>query len=105
MLCASSDDLVERFKAGEVDLTLVSEGNEPRNWPLVALWRGPLVWITSTRYAPHRQDPLPLALAGPECGWRGRREEALDRAGHPLPHRLLSGTQAAPMRRWWPDWR
>ena len=28
-----------------------------------ALWRGPLVWVTSTRFAPHRQDPLPLALA------------------------------------------
>ena len=27
------------------------------------LWRGPLVWVTSTRFAPHRQDPLPLALA------------------------------------------
>ncbi|MFL5284998.1 MAG: LysR family transcriptional regulator, partial [Rhodopila sp.] len=63
VLCSSSSDLAGKLNAGELDLTLVSEGSEPRGWPSVRLWRGPLSWITATRYAPHRQDPLPLALA------------------------------------------
>ena len=53
------------------------------------LWRGPLVWVTSTRFAPHRQDPLPLALAdrepflarGQDCEWAGAAVRALEQAG------------------------
>jgi DNA-binding transcriptional LysR family regulator len=30
VLCSSSTDLVEKLKAGELDLTLVSDGNQPR---------------------------------------------------------------------------
>lgn len=93
VLCTSSSDLVERLKAGELDLTLVSDGNQPRNWPSVPLWRGPLSWITSTRYAPHRQDPLPLALAHEECGWRASAQDALDKAGIRYRIAYLSGTQ------------
>jgi DNA-binding transcriptional LysR family regulator len=93
VLCSSSADLVERLKAGELDLTLVSDGNQPRQWASVSLWRGPLSWITSTRYAPHRQDPLPLALAHEECGWRTSAQEALDKAGIRYRIAYLSGTQ------------
>src|SRR5271165_1728196 len=93
VLCSSSADLVERLKAGDLDLTLVSEGNEPRNWPSVPLWRGPLSWITSTRYTPHRQDPLPLALAHEACGWRTAAEAALRQAGIRYRIAYLSGTQ------------
>ncbi len=92
VLCLpSSTDLVEKLKAGELDLTLVSDGSQPRNWPAVPLWRGPLSWITSTQYAPHRQDPLPLALAHENCGWRASAQAALEQGGHPLPHRLSVG--------------
>lgn len=93
VLCSSSTDLVERLKAGELDLTLVSEGNEPRHWPSVPLWRGPLTWITSTQYAPQRQDPLPLALANEACGWRSSAEAALQKAGIRYRIAYLSGTQ------------
>ena len=93
VLCSSSGDLVERLKVGELDLTLMSDGVQPRNWPVVPLWRGPLCWITSTRYAPHRLDPLPLALAHDACGWRSAAQTALTAAG--IRHRIayLSGTQ------------
>jgi DNA-binding transcriptional LysR family regulator len=93
VLCSSSSDLVERLKAGELDLTLMSDGVQPRHWAAVPLWRGPLCWITSTRYAPHRQDPLPLALAHDACGWRTAAETALKAAS--IRHRIayLSGTQ------------
>jgi DNA-binding transcriptional LysR family regulator len=93
VLCSYSTDLVEKLKAGDLDLTLVSDGNQPRNWPSVALWRGPLSWITSTRYAPHRQDPLPLALAHEECGWRAAAQAALESAGIRYRIAYLSGTQ------------
>lgn len=93
VLCSSSSELVKKLREGELDLTLVSDGNQPRNWPCVPLWRGPLTWITSTRYAPHRQDPLPLALAHEECGWRASAQAALDKAGIRYRIAYLSGTQ------------
>lgn len=93
VLCSSSGDLVNRLKAGELDLTLVSDGVQTRNAPAVSLWRGPLTWITSTQYAPHRQDPLPLALAHNECGWRASAQAALEKAGIRYRIAYLSGTQ------------
>lgn len=92
VLC-SSGDLVEKLKAGELDLTLISDGIQPRHWPSVSLWSGPLSWITSTRYAPHWQNPLPLALAHGECGWRASAQDTLDRAGIRYRIAYLSCTQ------------
>jgi DNA-binding transcriptional LysR family regulator len=56
VLCLPSHLLVERLRAGELDLTLCSEGHEPPGWPATPVWRGPLSWVTSTSYAPHRQE-------------------------------------------------
>jgi len=81
VLCAPSHELVERLRDGRLDLTLASEGLAPPGWPSVLLWRAPLVWITSTRYAPHRIDPLPLALAAEHCNWRLAAIRALEAAG------------------------
>ncbi|MDQ2805139.1 MAG: LysR family transcriptional regulator, partial [Pseudomonadota bacterium] len=41
--CAPSEELLPRLRSGELDLTLVSEGEEARDWPVVHLHRGPLV--------------------------------------------------------------
>jgi DNA-binding transcriptional LysR family regulator len=89
VMCSPSGELMRRLKADEIDLTLISGGHEPAGWPSVQLWRGPLVWVTSTRFAPHRQDPLPLALAdrepflarGQDCEWAGAAVRALEKAG------------------------
>jgi DNA-binding transcriptional LysR family regulator len=62
-------------------VALVSEGHEPRHWPAAPLIRGPLVWITSRRFSPHRLDPLPLALAEHDCAWRRATERALEKSG------------------------
>ena len=80
VLCLPSSELAEKLKAGELDLTLCSEGSEPRNWPKVELWRGPLHWITSDRHSPHRLDPLPLALAANSCTWRLAALRTLEKA-------------------------
>jgi DNA-binding transcriptional LysR family regulator len=82
VLCLPSSDLVGRLKAGELDLTLCSEGQEPRNWPSTRVWHGPLQWITSDRHAPHRLDPLPLALSAGDCAWRRATLRTLDKSGH-----------------------
>jgi DNA-binding transcriptional LysR family regulator len=81
VFCAPSETVVERLVAGELDLTLCSEGQEPRNWPAERLWRGPLHWVTSARYAPHRVDPLPLAIATDGCAWGRAARQSLDMAG------------------------
>ena len=80
--CSPSGELQRSLKAGELDLTLLSNGHAPPDWPTVELWRGPLVWVTSTRYSPHRQEPLPVALAsGHGCDWADAAVHALEQAG------------------------
>ena len=79
--CAPSAEIVVALKAGELDLALCTLGNEPKHWPATELWRGPIRWITSERHAPHRLDPLPLALAAGDCTWRLVTLNALERAG------------------------
>lgn len=93
VLCLPSHLLVERLRAGELDLTLCSEGHEPPGWPVVSVWRGPLCWVTSTTYTPHRQDPLPVALAtGEHCTWSTAAQRALERAGRPFRVAYSAGT-------------
>ncbi len=93
VMCLPSSQLVERLRNGELDLTLCSEGHEPAGWPTVSLWRGPLAWITSMKHAPHRLDPLPVALAADHCSWRVAAERALDAAGRRYRVAYQSGTQ------------
>ncbi|WP_158240602.1 LysR substrate-binding domain-containing protein [Telmatospirillum siberiense] len=92
--CAPSTDVVERLKAGELDLTVCSEGHEPRRWPVMELWRGPLRWITSERYAAHRLDPVPLAVADSGCVWRRVALRSLERAGRSYRVAYTSTSQA-----------
>ncbi len=93
VLCLPSHDLVAHLRRGELDLTLCSEGTEPPGWPAAALWRAPLAWITSVRHAPHRQDPLPLALAADHCNWRRAAIRALEAANRRYRVAYRSGTQ------------
>ena len=83
VLCAPSYQVVQHLKEGELDLALCSDGHAPRGYDLVQLWQGPLRWVTSARHAPHRMDPLPLALAleGHGCSWRRSVLAALEKAG------------------------
>ena len=93
VLCLPSSDLVQRLRAGELDLTLCSEGTQLASWPAVPLWRGPLAWITSTSHAPHRLDPLPVALAGDQCTWAEAALRALDGMGRRYRIAYRSATQ------------
>jgi len=87
--CSPSEDLIHGIEAGELDLSLISDGHQPQGWPVTELWRAPLVWVTSNRDSPHRRDPLPLALADRErfatrkqdCEWARAAVTALEKAG------------------------
>jgi DNA-binding transcriptional LysR family regulator len=99
VLCEPSRDLVERLRRGGLDLALMSE-HEPGAVSPVPLWRGPLVWVTSTRYAPHRLDPLPLSLTSSDplsdlrcCEWARAAVQALERVGRHYRIAYTSGSQ------------
>jgi DNA-binding transcriptional LysR family regulator len=92
--CSSSTALIAKLREDELDLTLVSMGHEPTNWPADELWRGPLAWITSEFHSPHRLDPLPLALAAGDCSWRRVAVRALEQAGRRYRVAYTSETQA-----------
>jgi DNA-binding transcriptional LysR family regulator len=94
VLCQPSDELAGRLMSGDLDLTLLTECNEPPDWPRVELWRGPLVWVTAERHAPHRLDPLPLALAHAGCTWRRAAIRVLEAAGRRHRIAFVSGSQA-----------
>ena len=49
--CAPSIELFPKPRNGELDLSLLPEGEEVAGWPSIELWRGPLRWITSDRYS------------------------------------------------------
>lgn len=81
--CMNSDVLATQIQEGRLDMTLISEGQEPRGWPAQRVWRGPLRWVGSPTHGLHRRDPLPLALARPDnsCVWRNAAMDALRAEG------------------------
>ena len=93
--CLNSDVLVKQFREGMLDLTLVSEGQEPAGIAAQRVWRGPLRWVGSLSHGLHRRDPLPLALSRPDtaCTWRNAALNTLRAAGRPARVTYNSATQ------------
>ncbi|SHF20781.1 DNA-binding transcriptional regulator, LysR family [Modicisalibacter ilicicola DSM 19980] len=77
-----SVDMLERLDRGELDLVLVTSGNQG-----VQSDRGeivhtePLVWACLDGGIAVQRTPLPLALANQGCAWRSMALSALDRSG------------------------
>ncbi|HET8790495.1 MAG TPA: LysR family transcriptional regulator [Modicisalibacter sp.] len=77
-----SVDMLERLDAGELDLALVTAGNEGLDSA-----RGEIVHTESLAWAcldggiAQERSPLPLALANQGCAWRAMALSALDRSG------------------------
>lgn len=93
--CLNSGVLTERFRNGRLDLTLLTEGLEAPGAMAQRIWRGPLRWVGSPTHGLHRRDPLPLALALPDCDcpWRGAALGALRAAGREARVTYNSATQ------------
>lgn len=66
---APSCSMALRLKDAELDLVVLREGLEPRQWPVVEIWRSPMKWITSDAHLQHLRDPLPVANAPAHCPW------------------------------------
>ena len=67
---AASCLLSLKLKNAELDLALLREGLEPRQWVGVEIWRSPVKWITSETHDQHLRDPLPLSISRADCPWR-----------------------------------
>jgi DNA-binding transcriptional LysR family regulator len=93
VVCAPSDELVPKLRAGTLDLALISDGHQPDGLKAQELWRGPLVWIGSERHGTHRLDPLPLALASPTCCWRVAAIDRLEACGRRYRVAYTAATQ------------
>ncbi|MGG5822315.1 LysR family transcriptional regulator [Falsiroseomonas sp. HW251] len=93
--CMNSDVLAQQIQDGRLDLSLISEGQEPQGWPTQRIWRGPLRWVGSPAHALHKRDPLPLALARPDnsCIWRNAALSALRAQGRTTRVTYNSATQ------------
>ena len=93
--CMNSDVLADQFLQGRLDLTLLSEGQEPRGVASQLIWRGPLRWVGSSTHGLHKRDPLPLALSRPDnsCTWRNAALGALKAEGRAARVTYNSATQ------------
>jgi DNA-binding transcriptional LysR family regulator len=87
---AASCELGPMLKANSLDLMLCAGGLEPRQWPAVEVWHGPLAWIVSDavrdssttlcRWRFYRASALrPPWMT--QCLWRSAALAALQRAG------------------------
>ncbi|WP_346299946.1 LysR family transcriptional regulator, partial [Halomonas sp. BM-2019] len=78
--CGTSADLVERVRADELDLALVTRQRRSPGGEVIR--REPLVWAVGLERQPSLADPLPLALYSPGADlFRAVAEAALAAAG------------------------
>ena len=85
VICEPSIELGERIDSNELDLAIIT--NCESNRPAEAFRRERLLWVTSNRHSTHVEEPLPLALGRPTCGWRRAALDCLETIGR--PHRVL----------------
>jgi DNA-binding transcriptional LysR family regulator len=94
LLWASSAQLLHLWRAGEVDLAVLTSATPVPEARL--LRREPLAWVAVPGRLPATDGPTPLVLLGPDCPVREIALAALTRAGR--SHRLrltCGGSQAA----------
>jgi DNA-binding transcriptional LysR family regulator len=79
--CEPSVELVERIDSNELDLAIVTDCGTSRASEVFRRER--LLWVTSNRHSVHLEEPLPLALGRPSCGWRRAAIDCLETMGRP----------------------
>lgn len=92
VLSGRSEGMIARLDAGEIDLALITAGEDHRSVDRgEEIHREELVWAGIENGASSAARPLPLALAAAGCSWRYMALEALDEAG--IPHRIAYSTE------------
>ena len=94
IICDTSNILVERVGAREIDLAVVTS-TLAGNAPFEPVLEQPLVWVASKLCSPHERRPLPLALDGPTCSWRQYALATLEAAAIPYRMLVVSRSRAA----------
>ena len=92
VMCEPSTELVNRIDGNELDLAIVTDCGTTR--ASETFRRERLLWVTSNRHSTHMEEPLPLALGRPSCGWRRAAIECLETIGRPH-HILYTSVNAA----------
>jgi DNA-binding transcriptional LysR family regulator len=77
--CDLTLNLLERFRKGAFDLTLIKRERAAEEPGGIRVWREPLVWVASERDFWSMQGPLPLVVSPTPCVYRKRATEALDK--------------------------
>lgn len=62
--------LAIKLKSGELDLAIVEQGLEPRQWPAEEILRERLCWVTSEIHKQHLREIVPIAVSPSDCQWR-----------------------------------
>jgi DNA-binding transcriptional LysR family regulator len=78
--CDLTLNLLDRFRKGAFDLTLIKRERLARESGGIRVWREPLVWVIADRDLRFVDGPLPLVVSPKPCVYRKRATEALDRA-------------------------
>ena len=93
VMCHPSVDLVNMLDANDLDLAIVTDCGTSR--ASETFRRERLLWVTSSRHSAHLDDPLPLALGRPTCGWRHAAIERLESIGKAHHIRFTSPNASA----------
>jgi len=93
VICEPSIDLLERIKANEIDLAIIT--NCAGNMTAENFRQERLLWATSNRHSVHAEERVPLALGRPSCAWRRAATECLETVGRPYRILYSSGNASA----------
>ena len=93
VLCEETICLLERIKANELDLAIIT--NCTGSMTAENFRQERLLWATSNRHSTHMEERLPLALGRPTCAWRRASIECLEAIGRPYRVLYSSGNASA----------
>ncbi|WP_417531630.1 LysR substrate-binding domain-containing protein [Marinobacter lipolyticus] len=81
VVVGSSKQHLERLDTGELDMALITIGNQGQEMRGEVVHTEPLVWAGREGGIAANRSPMPLALASHGCVWRRAALRALDEAG------------------------
>jgi len=80
VMVGSSQQNVDRLDAGELDMVLITLGNDGQEWRGEVVHTEPLVWAGREGGIAANRSPLPVSLASHGCAWRRMALNVLDEA-------------------------
>jgi DNA-binding transcriptional LysR family regulator len=80
--------LADAVEKAEIDLAVVIGHEDRAKAEIVGQLE--VVWIASSTFAPSRDEPLPLAVLGPQCAFRRCAIRHLEAAA--IPHRIAANS-------------